>query len=566
MKKRVDCVFLAFFILMLLPAHTLAVPGKSQVIKKRVFNRVTTASKTTTSTQKTTPPTTTTATTSTSSTVATTTAPTPTTTTTATAIATTTTPVTTTTSTTSQTTTSGEHIYISQSGSATGSASSCSSAKPVAWLNTATNWGDGSGKVSAGDTVHLCGVISQTVYVLGNGAPGNPVTVRFEPGARLSSPAWDASRGGLYAKGRQYVVIDGVGVGIIENTANGTGLTYRVSSTGLILYDCQNCEVKNLSVLNIYRRTPVSSDSEGSGLGIVLLGNSSNSSVHDCTVSNVWKGITVAYLTARSSNVSIYNNSVSKTAVGITIGSGGTSAVADNINVYSNKIFDNYVWDGQLTDGGWYHADGIHAFAVHTGSAINGLNIYSNEIGSNLGTHVTSWIYVEGAGISNVNVYNNLLTSAGGSYPSTGYIGLKKPFGVNVYNNTGAAGSGKGIGVSLWAGAASVDIRNNIFYRVSSGVGASDTSTLKMCDKNNYYGLGNNQMYYQTRFYTLADWQSNLGFDRNSITADPLLSSDFRPASTSPARGRGDNLGSPFNIDKAGVARPYTGWTLGAYQ
>ena len=565
MKKRVDCVFLAFFILMLLPAHTLAVPGKSQVIKKRVFNRVTTASKTTTSTQKTTPPTTTTATTSTSSTVATTTAPTPTTTTTATAIATTTTPVTTTTSTTSQTTTSGEHIYISQSGSATGSASSCSSAKPVAWLNTATNWGDGSGKVSAGDTVHLCGVISQTVYVLGNGAPGNPVTVRFEPGARLSSPAWDASRGGLYAKGRQFVLIDGAGVGIIENTANGSALQYKVQSTGLILSDCQNCEVRNLTVSNIYQRTSPS-DPNGSSYGIVLMGNSTNSSVHDCVVTNVWRALCIHYSEMKSSNVSVYNNTAIKTCIGISIGSTGTGAVAENINIFKNKVSDNYVWDGVSTDGGWWHVDGVHAFAVHTGAAIYGLNIYSNEIGSNLGTHVTSWIYIEGAGISNVNVYNNLLTSAGGSYPSTGYIGLKKPFGVNVYNNTVAAGSGKGIGVSLWAGAASVDIRNNIFYRVSSGVYVGDTSTMKMCDKNNYYGLGNNQMYYQTRFYTLADWQSNLGFDRNSITADPLLSSDFRPASTSPARGRGDNLGSPFNIDKAGVARPYTGWTLGAYQ
>lgn len=565
MKKRVDCVFLAFFILMLLPAHTLAVPGKSQVIKKRVFNRVTTASKTTTSTQKTTPPTTTTATTSTSSTVATTTAPTPTTTTTATAIATTTTPVTTTTSTTSQTTTSGEHIYISQSGSATGTGSGCSSAKPVAWLNTATNWGDGSGKVSAGDTVHLCGVISQTVYVLGNGAPGNPVTVRFEPGARLSSPAWDASRGGLYAKGRQFVLIDGAGVGIIENTANGSALQYKVQSTGLILSDCQNCEVRNLTVSNIYQRTSPS-DPNGSSYGIVLMGNSTNSSVHDCVVTNVWRALCIHYSEMKSSNVSVYNNTAIKTCIGISIGSTGTGAVAENINIFKNKVSDNYVWDGVSTDGGWWHVDGVHAFAVHTGAAIYGLNIYSNEIGSNLGTHVTSWIYIEGAGISNVNVYNNLLTSAGGSYPSQGYIGLKKPVGVNVYNNTIAAGSGKGTGVNLWVGAASVDIRNNIFYRVSSGVYVGDTSTMKMCDKNNYYGLGNNQMYYQTRFYTLADWQSTLGFDRNSIMADPLLSSEYRPASTSPVRAKGDNLGNPFNIDKAGVIRPYTGWTLGAYQ
>ena len=74
------------------------------------------------------------------------------------------------------------------------------------------------------------------------------------------------------------------------------------------------------------------------------------------------------------------------------------------------------------------------------------------------------------------------------------------------------------------------------------------------------------QNYYQTKFYTLAEWQSLLGFDKNSIIADPLLAADYRPASGSPVRGLGDNLGKPFDVDKAGVVRPYQGWTLGVYQ
>ena len=195
--------------------------------------------------------------------------------------------------------------------------------------------------------MHLCGVISQKVVILGNGAAGKPVTIRFEPGAKLSSPVWDATYGALYAKGRQFVVIDGAGVGIIENTANGTGLTYQVGSAGLVLHDCQNCEVKNLTVSNIYRRTPGSSDPNRVGLSVVLFGNSSNSSIHDCVVSNAWKGINIGYYTIKSSNVSVYNNTVSKTAVGITIGSGGAGALAENVYVFNNKIYDNYVWDGQ---------------------------------------------------------------------------------------------------------------------------------------------------------------------------------------------------------------------------
>jgi len=444
------------------------------------------------------------------------------------------------------------------------------SAKSVAWLNNAANWGDGSGKVSAGDTVHLCGVITQTVYVLGNGAPGNPVTIRFEPGAKLSSPAWDSSRGGLYAKGVQFVVIDGAGAGIIENTANGTALANHVASVGLFLHDCRNCEVKNLSVLNIYQRTPGSADANRVGLSIVLSGDSSNSSVHDCAVSNAWKGINIAYSVNKSSNVSVYNNSIKKTAVGIVIGSSGADALAEAIKVYNNRIDENYVWDGLYTTPtgttGWHHADGIHAFSTHLGSSLNGVNIYNNEIGPNLGTHVTSWIYAADPRTTNVNIYNNLLTATGSSYPSNGYIGIRFAKFVNIYNNT-IIGSGKGNGVGLWSGAANVNVRNNIFsqiYRPYIGIAAFDTSSLIASDDNCFNGPIQN--HYQGRTYTLADWQSSLGFDRNSITSDPLLMTNYHPASGSPVRGRGDNLGSPFDVDKAGVVRPYTGWTLGVYQ
>ena len=56
---------------------------------------------------------------------------------------------------------------------------------------------------------------------------------------------------------------------------------------------------------------------------------------------------------------------------------------------------------------------------------------------------MTGWIYASGPGMFNVNIYNNLLTASGESYPSNGYIALREVFGANVYNNT-VVGSGKG--------------------------------------------------------------------------------------------------------------------------
>lgn len=465
----------------------------------------------------------------------------------------------------------GLHIYIAQDGSATANGASCSSAHPVSWLNTPANWGDGDNEVGAGDTVHLCGVISQRILILGSGVSGKPITIKFEPGAKFSSEAWDAGYGAIYAKDRKYIIVDGAG-GKIECTANGTTLSKKVASPGLVFENCQNCEVKNLIVSNMYQRTPGSSDPNKFGVGIVLVGNSSNSSVHDCTVDNACLGIEMAFTGEKSSNVSIYNNSVSKTATGIVVGSGNKNAMAENIAVYNNKISDNYVWAGTWTINGKIvgnHCDGMHVWAVHTGSSINGLDIYNNEIGANLGTQMTGWIYLEAKSavtgiISNANVYNNLLTDIETTIGPNGFIVLGGIRGGSVYNNT-ISSAGKGNGVLL-SGSVDIDIKNNIFYKVSSGVVVGPGSQISSSNLNAYYGLSWNQMYYQTKFYTLAKWQSVLGFDKNAVTADPLLSPTRVPASTSPVRGKGENLGGIFVKDKAGVTRPAGGWTLGAYQ
>jgi hypothetical protein len=283
----------------------------------------------------------------------------------------------------------------------------------------------------------------------------------------------------------------------------------------------------------------------------------------------------MAYSGAKSSNVSIYNNSVSKTSTGIVVGSGNTNCTAENIAIYNNKISDNYVWDGTWTPppgDGHHHNDGIHVWAAHNGTAINGLNIYNNEIGPNLGTHTSGWIYVGGysattTSITNLNIYNNLLTASGTDYPAMGYVALNwmPNAGIKIYNNTIAA-SGLGNGIYLESGAMVDDIRNNIFSKTKYPIALFSGAKLNSCDRNLYYGGTSLWFYNQTGFITFVKWQSVLGFDRNSVTADPLLSSTNLPASTSPVRGKGENVGGIFVKDKAGVTRPSTGWTLGAYQ
>jgi hypothetical protein len=72
---------------------------------------------------------------------------------------------------------SGESFFVAQTAAGSGDASSCANAKAITFFNTAANWGAGTGKVSGGDTVFLCGALTSTLTVQGDGTAGNPIVI-----------------------------------------------------------------------------------------------------------------------------------------------------------------------------------------------------------------------------------------------------------------------------------------------------------------------------------------------------------------------------------------------------
>ena len=80
-----------------------------------------------------------------------------------------------------------ETIYVSQSGSGSGTGLDTSNRMSLANINNAANWGIGVGKVSPGDTVSLSGTFTSKLNILGNGTAGNVITILFESGARFSA-------------------------------------------------------------------------------------------------------------------------------------------------------------------------------------------------------------------------------------------------------------------------------------------------------------------------------------------------------------------------------------------
>ena len=150
-------------------------------------------------------------------------------------------------------------FYVSGSSTRTTGGTSCTDALSVAWFNNTSSWGTASHQISAGTTVYLCGTFQGTageelLIAHGSGAAGNPITIKFMPGAILTAPYWSGN-GAIHLDYQSHIVVDGGTNGIIQNTANGTGRSYHQSSVAVHAAQCTSCTVQNLIIQNLYVRT-----------------------------------------------------------------------------------------------------------------------------------------------------------------------------------------------------------------------------------------------------------------------------------------------------------------------
>lgn len=467
-----------------------------------------------------------------------------------------------------------EDFYLGSATVGAGDGSNCANARAYTWFNSSSNWGSGAGLIGPGDTVHICGTITvaggQSGFTFqGGGTSGSPITLVFETGAQLQAPYWATDPGGAIAcSGRNYLVIDGGNNGVIAASANGTGLANSSGSNGVFLNSCGNVEVKNLSIQNLYVRTPNSSDSCDCGFGIRTI-DASNLSIHDNTIHDAEYGVYYRYDTSAQS-ASIDHNTIYHTATGIVVGDGSSSATVAGVDLHDNEIYDQYFWD---SPGDIFHCDGIHTWATNSGATTSNMRIFNNYIHGDMGGHLSGFIFASAVGGSNDNlqIYNNVLASTT-SCATNGYIFIWETGATKIYENT-LVGPGGNTCMGIWNDQVPTgsDIKNNIFsgfrtaiYTPSGGgpIGSSDYNLIN-CTGNLAACMIN-----QDTTYTLAGWRSATGFDVNSLgpSLDPGLNS-FRPNAGSPGVDKGTPLGANWAVDKIGVLRPQgAGWDMGAFE
>lgn len=477
------------------------------------------------------------------------------------------------------------NIYIAQNEAGANSGADCSNARSAAWFNTPANWGTGVTQIGPGDTVHLCGTFRGAVgttmlTVHGNGSAGSPITIRFENGATLASPAWGWN-GAIDITQKSYITIDGGTSGIIQNTQNGTSLTYHQSSNGILVSDSAHVVIKKLTIRGIYANEGSNSgatDAAGQGSNdIYIAGNNSDISIHDNTLAAARAGISVG-LAKTFSGLDIYSNKISDHCWGIKVGEGSGGFSGSDVRIHGNTITN---WTNWQYPSSVYHTDGIIVY-VMSGSSLSP-RIYNNYIYGNLGSgSPTAFIFCT-YGTSPpgtvCSIYNNVLISSG---LTTIWLKNGQP-GNQVYNNTivGPGASG-GIAVRLETATTGMTFKNNIVSHWQRAITSYTNlaEQIKASDHNVFYDTHQYLFSYNDGrgYYTLGKWQA-LGFDAHSSTTDPRLSSNYQLQSGSSAVGLGANLSSlglpALNADKLGVVRAAAGackpgvagcWDSGALQ
>ncbi|HVB56404.1 MAG TPA: hypothetical protein VNE63_08245 [Candidatus Acidoferrales bacterium] len=487
-------------------------------------------------------------------------------------------------------------IYIAQRAAGAANGADCADAYAYTFFNTSANWGAGASQIGPGTTVHICGTLTGAAGAAGlltfqgSGTSGNPITLRFESGAIITAPFW--GNGAIVAGTNSFIVIDGVCTardsagrctatqGTIEaSLAGSTGLTclggpctdQPTSGVGLNAGNCSNCEVKNLTVEDMYMHSASIADAAGGGDGMWVGGT--NTSADNNIIHDVHWGITGGFF----SNESYFNNNLYNLDHGIAVLDSGVQTMS-GLLIYNNLIRDFSNWDSAADT---FHHDGIHV-GDNSASTINPpWMIYNNYVygdwGANDNTGIWTALNTPGSSAGVHYVFNNVFAPASGSSCANGaYSDDSFGTGPTVFNNTFA---GIGCGILIGANSAtSAVVENNIFDSGGAIIDPVGGSTISTSNFNDFYNIVlSNQFRYSTFYNTLAAWNTATGFDANSISTNPNLNATFIPNIGSPVIGFGVNFNSTCNgqanpglgalcYDQAGVARPSTGnWTMGAY-
>lgn len=476
------------------------------------------------------------------------------------------------------TTCSAQHLYLSQNGSGAMNGTSCADARPYGYFNSEANWGSEYGKIAPATTVHICGTIevpanSPALIFRGSGSPGAIITLLFEQGAILTSPAWPSS-GAIIALGRQYVAVDGGVDGIIRATSNGTGRQYQLPSTAVRITGSSNVEVANLTIEDLYVHAGLDDTGPVNGrVGGCVYANGFGDgiSIHNNRMHDVpW---CINLQNPRSNGVTIYENEIWNADHAIAIGMSSATHSLTNLQIRHNVMHDAANWDTTLNV--WHH-DGIHAYNPGSGETAEWF-IFGNRFYGDWGINNTAHLFIE-KGISGLRIFNNVFLQHPGNRLNNGMLSLSDNNGGAIYNNTFSCDPFVPAMIAATIRGQGIAFQNNLFSGCQTYLSVGSPAIFEGASFNtNVYsgspGGGNGRWIWQgTRVSNLTQWRGLSGADADSNEYSAIaLSPDGEPMAGSAASGAATNLTprgiTQLNFDIRGSQRASTGWwDAGAYR
>jgi len=467
---------------------------------------------------------------------------------------------------------SAADFYIAQTAQGSDSGIDCANAHAVTWFNTVGNWGVETGKISDGDTVYGCsGTVTTSLVPPASGSTN--ITFKAMPGFKLSKAAWGATASGaIYISGRSHLTFDGDGVGIIENTDNGTNLGNHIESNAVNITNGSYLTIKNWTMRNMYVRTPVAepAESDSNAYGrIITVMNSPHLEIFGNTITYGKYGILVQASSGNPDGLLIFDNDISKCSTSIVAALAGATNYT-GIKIHNNIFSDWTPWAGCWSScAAWNHNDGIHLWGAYSGNIVQS-EIYNNMAGGDITSHMTGLVFTEDAA-KDTFLYNNVLYANAGLHPTDGFLAIGADYAdanIRVFNNT-IVGSGTGStgGNGVYSSGATPSgtliIKNNIIRNVYLAIWKNNSTTLTS-DYNNINSVGYAGRISSTFYSSLASWQA-IGYDAHSINSDPLLTETYAIPANSPAKGAGTDLSAYFTTDFVGTTRTVP-WDIGAYE
>ena len=416
--------------------------------------------------------------------------------------------------------------------------------------------------------------------IQGSGTPSNRITIKFDPGAKMSAPAW-TGRGAIYGGDVSNLIIEGGNPGPVkttftqvdmEATQNGTALPLQVDGTRFILIENggSNITIRNLWMTNLYVRTyQHPSDRHDTGSAISLRGQD-DLVIENCAIFHAETGLTISGNGDVNERFIIRDCLISDCSNGIKMGVGGENHINKDCQIIRNRIDHMARWGGIETNG--FHSDGIQTITVSKGQRQDNLTVAYNHIGPNVGRpgDLTALIFLEDF-VNGAKIYNNFLEFAPGHHSSNpaitaathpSFIGTSFGQPTLIANNTIKGGETSGA-----IGTAFATVQGNVISGMGSYISVvrQPGHELKI-DRNIFFGadddefgvIGSGQGIYRT-----AQWQA-LGYDVNSKFVDPKLNANGTLQSGSPAIGLAP-VQSVFNNDYNGNARSNP-WDAGAFE